>query len=576
MRRRRNEQVDTLPPHALPSPRRSLQIKVVFAALAFVAVPTGLCGYLSSRLAHHALEEVSRRDTQVLAEAAARMAYNHLEHGRFARIGPALDELAFDDRVAFVVVSDDRGGDVARRIIRPESWRAYHDQIPPHERDLALYVNRTMKLTGEGGMEMYVCRHPIWSRPRTGVEAVADAVTNPPGFPEREPLIIPADDTESSSAGAAPRKLHGYVTLGLYDPNTATVNANLQATTIAVVCVICLLSLPVVVWVVGRWTKPLRRMLIASLRLGAGWAPKPVEVDRDDEIGLLAQAFNSMAESLSLSQQRLRRANEQLEQKVAERTEQLLKANNRLQAEMRDKDEFVRAVSHDLNAPLRNIAGMTRMLLTKHREEMEEDMVAKLERISANAKAETELLNDLLELSRLKSRPAKRAEVELNAMMSQLVDSLGFEVEEKGITLVVDSDLPPTWGDRNRVRQVFQNLIDNAIKYMPADAETKEIHVGCEELRGELVYYVRDTGAGIAEEDQQEIFILFQRARYSGTSEIGGRGVGLATVKTIVEVHGGRIWVESEVGDGAKFCFTLGEAEPDESAPPTAAGGAPG
>jgi signal transduction histidine kinase len=120
----------------------------------------------------------------------------------------------------------------------------------------------------------------------------------------------------------------------------------------------------------------------------------------------------------------------------------------------------------------------------------------------------------------------------------------------------VDAPLPPLNCERARVRQVFQNLIDNAIKYM-GDGDTKRIHVGCQIRLSEAEFYVRDTGIGIEPDDIGKVFFVFRRGKSQAAQAVAGKGVGLASVKSIVETYSGKIWVESEVGQGSTFRFTI-------------------
>src|SRR6185436_19417312 len=140
--------------------------------------------------------------------------------------------------------------------------------------------------------------------------------------------------------------------------------------------------------------------------------------------------------------------------------------NKRLQAEMSEKEDFMRAVSHDLNAPLRNIAGMASMLAIKYADTLEKDALQRLERIQKNVQVECELINELLELSRIKSRREKIERVDLHELMTALVDGFSNDLETRGIGLTVTGQLPAMRCEKMRIRQVFQNLIDNAIKYM--------------------------------------------------------------------------------------------------------------
>ena len=239
-------------------------------------------------------------------------------------------------------------------------------------------------------------------------------------------------------------------------------------------------------------------------------------------------------------------------------------------------------MSHDLNAPLRNIAGMATMLLHKHRESFEADIVNRLERIQKNVEVETDLIAELLELSRIKTRRLKLEPVDLDALVREVAEVFEHDLRGRGIRFVVDGLLPRLNCERARLRQVFQNLIDNAVKYMgegvPAGGATgegssgdgaaagggavptsplKEIHVGATVRADEAEFYVRDTGIGIDPEDLDKVFYVFRRGKAAAVQNVSGKGVGLASVKSIVETYNGSIWVESRPGSGSTFRFTV-------------------
>ncbi len=154
---------------------------------------------------------------------------------------------------------------------------------------------------------------------------------------------------------------------------------------------------------------------------------------------------------------------------------------------------------------------MTTMLLAKHKDNFDADVVHRLERISKNVQVESELISELLELSRIKSRRETLELLDLEALVRDIGEVFEEDLQSKQIQLILDTQLPPLNAERARVRQVFQNLIDNAIKYM-GDREVREIHVGCEFRSDEALFYVRDTGIGIEEEDIGKVFHVF-RAR---------------------------------------------------------------
>jgi len=185
-----------------------------------------------------------------------------------------------------------------------------------------------------------------------------------------------------------------------------------------------------------------------------------------------------------------------------------------------------------------------------------DDAVTKLQRINANVKTQSDLIADLMELSRIRSKPPKHELVDLQALVKGLRDELSYDLETNGIDLAILGVLPTITADRNRMRQIFQNLLDNAVKYM-GDSDERKITVKFTREADELHFVVADTGQGIHEKDLPNIFDVFRRGTYSGSYEVPGRGVGLASVKTIVECYGGRVWLESRRGEGSTLHFTL-------------------
>ena len=367
------------------------------------------------------------------------------------------------------------------------------------------------------------------------------------------------------AAGRGPKssRLMGYVSVGI-SPTAEQLQVqrvNYFATGIG--CVVILCFLPLAYLLVHRIFLPIRQLVEATNRISAGEQDAAVAIDRTDAIGDLARSFNAMIETIKRQQNDLRQANADLEKKVTQRTAQLESANRRLSSEIAEKEDFLRAVSHDLNAPLRNISGMTSMLLAKHGAGFNEETVHRLQRIQKNVEAETDLISELLELSRIKTRREKMEMVDTTALVNELGGILENDLKTNHIELIVDTPLPVLNGERSRFRQIFQNLIDNAIKYM-GDGTVREIHVGCAVRGTEAEFYVRDTGMGIEREDMGKVFYIFRRGKNSTSRNIAGKGVGLSCVKSIVETYSGSIWVQSEPGNGSVFKFTInGQFVPD-------------
>jgi len=301
--------------------------------------------------------------------------------------------------------------------------------------------------------------------------------------------------------------------------------------------------------------QPLRRLVTMARRLAQRDFGARAGRHRNDEIGELEEAFDSMAEEVARGRQALIEANEELERKVRERTAALEQTNQRLRAEVTEKEDFLRAVSHDLNAPLRNIAGMVQMLRRTEAAEWAAPARRRLDRIEANVKIENDLIAELLDLSRIKSRPQPRRRVDMGSLLGELAEAFRETLDARGIALEIAEGLPRLYVEERRIRQVFQNLIDNAIKYM--DRRTGgRIRIGHERRDGMHVFHVADNGPGVPADSRESIFYVFRRAARTDAA-VEGKGVGLAVVRTVAANYGGRAWVESRPGEGASFYVSL-------------------
>jgi signal transduction histidine kinase len=350
--------------------------------------------------------------------------------------------------------------------------------------------------------------------------------------------------------------LYGYLHAAFATDAMAAQLRILQAFMLLTCMVVVLLAVPIAGLIARHITVPIQRLASAAHALAGGDLSHRVSIKRGDELGELAGAFNQMADTVQQQQEAIRQINTGLEQKVRERTVELETLNHRLHAEIAEKEDFLRAVSHDLNAPLRNIAGMASMLALKYADSLEKDALQRLDRIQKNVQVECELINELLELSRIKSRREKIENVDLHELVTAVVEGFGNDLETRGIALRLVGHLPVMRCERLRLRQVFQNLLDNAIKYMRAEGP-KEIRIHAQRRPGEVLFAVADTGMGIAKEDMGQLFHVFRRAKNASVIKIPGKGVGLATVKSIVENYNGRLWAESAPGVGTTFYLAL-------------------
>jgi len=235
-----------------------------------------------------------------------------------------------------------------------------------------------------------------------------------------------------------------------------------------------------------------------------------------------------------------------METDIHERTKQLETANNELES-------FSYTVSHDLRAPLRAIDGFSRMILKKHRDSLDHESLERLKVIRANIKMMGQLIDGLLTFSRLSRGDMSVATID----MADLVANVWREVEGanrgRDIAFAVDVLLPAE-GDVTLIRQVVVNLLSNAVKFTRFKEKTR-INVGSYGVGDEVVYSVRDNGAGFDMAYAKKLFGVFSRLHSS--DEFEGTGVGLAIVQRIVMRHGGRVWAEGKDGEGATFYFTL-------------------
>ncbi|HET9369689.1 MAG TPA: ATP-binding protein [Vicinamibacterales bacterium] len=286
-----------------------------------------------------------------------------------------------------------------------------------------------------------------------------------------------------------------------------------------------------------RLITPLRHVTETAEAVAEMRHVAPIDTDRQDEIGRLAESFNTMAE-------RVENAREELEHRVEARTEELRALN-------RELESFSYSVSHDLRAPLRAIVGFVQILEEDHSAAFNPDARRALDRVKVNATRMGQLIDDLLAFAQIGRVPLTRQRVELNHLARSVAEE-ALAAAERPIELVIEP-LPPCLGEPVLLKQVFANLLSNAVKFT-ARTERPVITVGSM-TNADTIYFVRDNGAGFDERFADKLFGVFQRLHR--TVEFEGTGVGLAIVQRIINRHGGRVWAEGRVNQGATFYFTL-------------------
>lgn len=251
------------------------------------------------------------------------------------------------------------------------------------------------------------------------------------------------------------------------------------------------------------------------------------------------------AENRRMSEE-LRRHREHLEELVDERTAQLEAANKELEA-------FSYSVSHDLRTPLRAIDGFSRILLEDYGDKIDDEGKRLLNVVRDNTGRMGQLIDDILQFSRTGRLELNVAEVDMEGLARDVLDELMVTVSGRKPEVEIGR-LPRIRGDRAMLRQVFANLLSNAIKFSRG-SEPPRIEVGCNVEGKEAVYFVKDNGVGFDMQYVGKLFGVFQRLH--GVNEFEGTGIGLAIVKRIVGRHGGRVWAEGKVHEGATIYFAL-------------------
>jgi signal transduction histidine kinase/CheY-like chemotaxis protein/HPt (histidine-containing phosphotransfer) domain-containing protein len=337
-------------------------------------------------------------------------------------------------------------------------------------------------------------------------------------------------------------------------------------------------------------SRPLERLTgtVQAIAAQKDYTLRAVQESRD-EVGALVNAFNEMVgtieardrelqtanQRLAASEEALKASNEDLEQRVAERTNRLTESNRKLtelateaaaareaaEAANLSKSQFLANMSHEIRTPMNAILGMLYLAL---KSELTPSLHNHLTKAQGAAHSLLGIINDILDFSKIEAGKLEIEHIEfgLDAVLEQLTDSIGFQAEQKGIEFLIRYDvaIPPTLvGDPLRLGQVLLNLCGNAVKFTEqGEVELALRCVNATETELTLQVCVRDSGIGMSQEIQERLFQKFTQADQSTTRRFGGTGLGLAISKNLVEMMGGRIWIEdSRPGRGSTICFTV-------------------
>jgi signal transduction histidine kinase len=559
--------------------RRRLQAKVLSLIVVILIVGFGVLGVWNIRMQSAALLEQSKEAARGLADAIVTSIESSMLEGRPDIVRVLSQHLHTVKEVEQIT------------IFRTNGVEAFADlaTLEQVQRDASLEPEVVAKIRRLEARPTRTMSHPLFQQAveRVETQEFFETVDGVPVFTLLRPL---QNEPPCQKCHGRDHRVRGVASIST---SMAQTTAALRRTRNqqGLVGLLTILGVALTLSATMRHVvlRPIRDLAVAAQRIGRGDFSVRVPVTIEDEIGALAAAVNQMAVQLQRSYTELeqkaadhaamatenaalyaqvRQHAEVLESRVAARTRELEVAN-------RHKSEFLANVSHELRTPLTAIKGFVDNMLDGLTGEMNPRQLRYLTRIKANTDRLARLINDLLDLTRIEAgrlelRPTSLL---LTPLVTEVVASLRPVAEDKHIQLDVAAADPDAtvWADRDKVTQVLINLLGNALKFTPAHG-----HITVTITREGAAWVqvaVADTGPGIAAAEAAKIFDQFYQVAQVDTQRPHGTGLGLAIAKMLVEMQRGRLWVESVVGRGSTFYFTLPVLPPITSAGATDAEG---
>lgn len=305
-------------------------------------------------------------------------------------------------------------------------------------------------------------------------------------------------------------------------------------------------SMKVLSHILHSWVIPLPDKRFPDNLMRQSGMVTPFVVDDAKTVWALVQIKDDSDKVLHI--QRLNQTNEKLRLQIQERET----AENELRRSNEELRQFAYVASHDLQSPLRSIRNFLEIIIKNYGSQLDGDVEMLMARVINAATRMGDLIKDLLNYSKVGASIDEFSEVSCTSLILTVLDELRPVIRKNSIVVQYE-ELPNVWGDDKQLYHLFQNLISNATKFIKP--ESPHVQITAESQETEWLFKIKDNGIGIAPQYKDRIFTIFQRLH--GQSEYSGTGIGLAICSKIIENHKGKIWVESEEGQGATFLFTL-------------------
>jgi two-component system sensor histidine kinase BarA len=525
---------------------------VLFISLVIIAVCSGLSWYF--------IRQQSDAMTRALVSSGSILVKNLVHNSRYGLV--AKDLVLLDQLMAGVMDVDESvyivftGPDGKRLAVKSKR---------------NVYPNQTIAESLFGSDTHDVTITPFTAADGGRGEALYDfAVPVRRGDERQAPfslLSFESDEFQDKSAIAekpSPR-IYGVVQIGLTADKMNHALNRMIGNVILITIAVILSGIFAAVLLTRRITTPLENLVEVARRVAGGDLTASVAPMTRDEVGQLTTVFSQMTVSLrerdlavKQAYQELEQLNRTLEQRVQQRTSELQAANEKLKELDHLKSQFVSVVSHELRTPMTSIKGYVENLLDGLAGALTHKQTYSLDRVKHNVERLTRMINELLDLSKIEAGRLELtlAPVALSEVAEEVVESYQAAAGQKSIVLrtVFPQPLPMVMGDADKLSRVLINLVHNAIKFTPQGGEIQV--EGRVRDGGDVEVSVTDSGNGIPPQDIEKIFDKFYWSE-STPVEARGAGLGLAIAKNLVELHGGTIRVESTLGQGSRFSFTI-------------------